>query len=1741
NQWQPKMSCEAHLAKNNTHRLRSKTGSTGRPVLNEPHWSPDVSQRQGRQATVRLRSTAHGARRLHGSAAGGGPRGGARSSRSASLGPVASARLIVTARCLIVTEWLVNCSLELTVVGCDPNSAVLQWSGACGRAGGGAARPRRFADPMRARTRRNAPLLLALALAAALAAALPCAAGAGVFELQILEFSNYRLQLASGRCCGGAESPPPPSACSRPCRTRFALCLKEYQSAAAPGACSFGRASSPVLGTDSFTLADPLYTLALPFSFRWTRSFTLILQAYDDYEYGTGVEGSETEEGGESGLIEEAWWSGIVEPGAEWHALRHAGRGAAVAYRVRVLCKANYYNTTCTTFCRPRDDKFGHYSCSAQGDKRCLPGWQGDNCEKPVCKEGCHPAHGRCDQPGECLCRPGWRGDLCAQCQPYPGCKHGYCNGSSWDCTCDTNWGGILCDQDLNYCGTHEPCQHGGTCENTAPDQYLCTCAEGFSGVDCERVDNPCAPQPCAHGVCELSGAPSGFTCACERGWTGTRCDLDADDCASAPCLHGGVCRDRLDAFQCDCTSGWRGPTCAEDVDECAEVTAGPEGAVGPCVNAAACNNTAGGYSCTCLAGWTGRDCEQNVDDCTGQCLNGATCIDLVDDFHCACAAGWAGRTCARDVDDCASRPCRNGGECVDLLDAYRCICPVGFSGLDCEDDRDHCAGSPCGNGAPCYTAQSDYYCHCSPGWTGKNCTQRAARDPALSIINECVPNPCQNNGTCTSGPTGFSCACRDGWTGETCSVLEPPRCETHCANGGTCARLPAQASSAPLSRCVCAPGWAGASCDQSITPPPQLPPAPAVSAVAAVSEAGCSCQHGGTCVSVEGVWACACRGGWGGPRCERAADGCASNPCRRGARCVGGAGWWACECAPGWAGPDCSTPLCDPPCPTPAICAPAASAARCVCPSPPARLARRCLELIAGLGEESGEVTEVVEGGLETLGAGVGGTAGSVGECGADNGTWWWGCNACRCVSGAPACTRLWCGLPDCLASPGQTAPPCRADEVCVPAAPALCLRPPCAPLGECRRVAGRRVEPPALPAPSSCWPGARGPPPPGCARAELRLARERLARGAHVERACSALRRALAAALADRMPPAPPLTLLCDLAPDDDDALDLAIWAGEEESREAPSDEENSAVSSAIRALSELVSRRRLAHHALLGAALRLRLHPHAQPATPPAAQPAAAPPASSSTANSGALLALAATAPLLLLGAAVAAFLLIRRRRTAAAAAEERSRRHDEEKSNNLQNEENLRRYANPLGGTTGTVAGRETDSLPRAHSLYKAQNADARNNTPPRDKELTKRALPPHPHPHPPPERLTSCILSGWFSFRRKGLLPGFTASPAPHKNGGLVHVSVCCRAMSGGACVSVRRAHAAALFACGVLLLLLLAARAPPPPVPRPAPASAPITQSDVNTTSTRPRVRPPDNITRTTPPPPPHSSQRTATGPHIQLVSDLYEAGHERPHPELCPALGAHIKVLIMVTSAPNHTRARDAVRLTWGHYAARRDIAFAFVLGRAPESLRAALDAEDALYGDLVVGRSLDSYSNLTLKTVSLLEWADTYCPRVPHLLKTDDDMFINVPRLLRFAAARANATNTIWGKVIKKSLPKRTTKSKYYVSPAQFPGKVFPEFATGPAYLVTRDTARKLLAAAPKAPYLRLEDVFLTGVLSAKLGVRRVHAPEFYNKKVAAHPCAVQRAISIHMVQFHEQFDLWRKLLDGKTKCAG
>ena len=70
-------------------------------------------------------------------------------------------------------------------------------------------------------------------------------------------------------------------------------------------------------------------------------------------------------------------------PGTGWK-LRtfHAKDGRIVSIRFRVDCDPYYHAEDCATFCRTRNDTFGHYGCSQAGQKVCLEGWKGENCDK---------------------------------------------------------------------------------------------------------------------------------------------------------------------------------------------------------------------------------------------------------------------------------------------------------------------------------------------------------------------------------------------------------------------------------------------------------------------------------------------------------------------------------------------------------------------------------------------------------------------------------------------------------------------------------------------------------------------------------------------------------------------------------------------------------------------------------------------------------------------------------------------------------------------------------------------------------------------------------------------------------------------------------------------------------------------------------------------------------------------------------------------------------------------------------------------------------------------------------------------------------------------------------------------------------------------------------------------------------------------------------------------------------------
>jgi hypothetical protein len=73
-------------------------------------------------------------------------------------------------------------------------------------------------------------------------------------------------------------------------------------------------------------------------------------------------------------------------------------------------------------------------------------------------------------------------------------------------------------------------------------------------------------------------------------------------------------------------------------------------------------------------------------------------------------------------------------------------------------------------------------------------------------------------------------------------------------------------------------------------------------------------------------------------------------------------------------------------------------------------------------------------------------------------------------------------------------------------------------------------------------------------------------------------------------------------------------------------------------------------------------------------------------------------------------------------------------------------------------------------------------------------------------------------------------------------------------------------------------------------------------------------------------------------------------------------------------------------------------------LLSKFNQSVQTALAKEVELYQDFIIGSFEDTYRKLTLKTLHILDWASTYCTKAQYLLKTDDDMFLNIPNILNF-----------------------------------------------------------------------------------------------------------------------------------------
>lgn len=272
-------------------------------------------------------------------------------------------------------------------------------------------------------------------------------------------------------------------------------------------------------------------------------------------------------------------------------------------------------------------------------------------------------------------------------------------------------------------------------------------------------------------------------------------------------------------------------------------------------------------------------------------------------------------------------------------------------------------------------------------------------------------------------------------------------------------------------------------------------------------------------------------------------------------------------------------------------------------------------------------------------------------------------------------------------------------------------------------------------------------------------------------------------------------------------------------------------------------------------------------------------------------------------------------------------------------------------------------------------------------------------------------------------------------------------------------------------------------------------------------------------------------------------TKEFYTSGFTVANEKLCLDNGRNLKLFIMVNSHPNHTSHRIAIRKTWGSVVKYSlNLSLGFLIGLVNnKTLDKIIQSESDIYGDIIRTKNIDTYNNLTLKTLSILEWITNYCPNATFLLKCDDDMFINMDNLLSYISRLDPLQRVIRGKLIKnrESFVNRNPRNtKWFMSKKEYFFEYYPSFLSGPAYLLPVTLSPELYDEALKQPHLRLEDVYITGIVATKLNIAREQIRHLQTLRLRFSYCRIRDFIGLN-IHMSEIYGFWYVILNKSFTC--
>ncbi|XP_062582547.1 beta-1,3-galactosyltransferase 1-like [Saccostrea cucullata] len=240
-----------------------------------------------------------------------------------------------------------------------------------------------------------------------------------------------------------------------------------------------------------------------------------------------------------------------------------------------------------------------------------------------------------------------------------------------------------------------------------------------------------------------------------------------------------------------------------------------------------------------------------------------------------------------------------------------------------------------------------------------------------------------------------------------------------------------------------------------------------------------------------------------------------------------------------------------------------------------------------------------------------------------------------------------------------------------------------------------------------------------------------------------------------------------------------------------------------------------------------------------------------------------------------------------------------------------------------------------------------------------------------------------------------------------------------------------------------------------------------------------------------------------------------------------------HIFLLVIVCVSSGNSEQRQTIRETWGSVAEYDpSIKLMFLLGNPQNiTIQTQVVVESAKYHDVIQEDFIDSYRNLSIKSVALLKWVHQFCNDAEYVLKTDDDMFIHIRNLITILKKK-NPINAVIGRRINGATPLRDENSKWYTSVNEYSKRYYPPYCSGTAYVLSGDAIEPLFNITQKVALFWLEDIYITGICRTIAKVDILDFREFTYLKRDPTACSYKSAVSGHRYSVSEIRQIWTEI---------